>query len=147
MDKRGFTDKEHILIFITADAPELYEVGGEFLNGCYVWNIDNPFVDNPRWLDLVETYKAERPDPGIPSWNVPMSYDAVWLIAEAIENCKITGDPAKLKEERIAIRDYCYNCTFDGVQYPRTIVDGYPEPLVFLFQIQNGEKVFVAKCE
>jgi hypothetical protein len=67
------------------------------------------------------------------------------MIKAAFENQGITGDPAKLKEERIKIKDYAINQKgFEGLDATYDIVDGlavgYPSRI---FQIQNNEAVLV----
>ena len=71
------------------------------------------------------------------------------MIKEAIENTEITGDPAKLAEERIKIRDYCRNVKgFKGIQLTLDMTDGVPTGKgTFLFEIENGEKVFRAMAK
>ena len=69
------------------------------------------------------------------------------MIKRAIEDTGITGDPKKLAEERIKIRDYCNDIVkFEGLQFDWTNKGGYPadKPL-FLFEIQGGQKQLVAK--
>ena len=147
-DRRGFKERDHMLIFKYADTPKLYEAGKGYLDGCYVANIDNPGSDNPLWVDLQAAYAAERPDPGTPSWNVPLKYDCILLIAQALEETGATGCADKLEEERLAIRDYIRNAKgLEGIQYSRSFTDGIAEPNVFLFQIQNNAKVLVGRCE
>jgi len=43
------------------------------------------------------------------------TYDTVYLVKAAMEKAKVTGDPAKLAEERIAIRDALKGITFSGI--------------------------------
>lgn len=43
------------------------------------------------------------------------SYDAVYLFAKVMEEAGITGDPANLAEERLAIREGLKDVTFSGV--------------------------------
>lgn len=147
-DRRGFKDTEHILIFRFTDTAQLYEAGEGYLDGCYISGVSNPQSDNPAWIDLAARYAVDNPDPGIPSWNVPLKYDDILLIAQAIEETKATGCPDKLQEERLAIREYIRNVKdFEGIQFNRSFTDGIAEANVFLFQIENNEKVFIKRCE
>jgi branched-chain amino acid transport system substrate-binding protein len=41
-----------------------------------------------------------------PSQFEAASYDIVYMYAEAMKQAKVTGDPAKLEDERRAIRDW-----------------------------------------
>jgi branched-chain amino acid transport system substrate-binding protein len=43
------------------------------------------------------------------------AYDTVYILAKAMKQAKITGEPSKLKAERTAIRDTLANITFSGV--------------------------------
>jgi ABC-type branched-subunit amino acid transport system substrate-binding protein len=147
-NRRGFTATDNILIFRFTDTAQLYEAGEGYLDGCYIASVSNAQSDNPAWVDLAARYAVELPDPGIPSWNVPLKYDDILLIAQAIEETKATGCPDKLQEERLAIRDYIRNAKdFEGIQFNRSFTDGIAEPNVFLFQIVNNEKVFIKRCE
>jgi hypothetical protein len=73
-------------------------------------------------------------------------YDELYLIKKCFEDLKITGNPAKLKEERIAIRDYMNNCSFDSIFGPVKIVDGVRQNPTLIFTIENnklGKKIVV----
>jgi len=144
LDKHGWKDKSKILVFVSADDTPLYTTGGEYLNDCYVYNYINPDCDNPRWISFREAYKADHS--GLePSSLSTLYYDCVYMIKEAIENTGATGDPKKLAEERIKIRDYCRNVKgFEGIQTTWDFEDGKPAGIaVYLFKIQDGKKVFV----
>jgi hypothetical protein len=67
------------------------------------------------------------------------------MVKEAIEKTGVTGDPAKLAEERKKIADYCRNIKdFKGVNNTWSIKDGVPSnKKVFLFQIWGGKKKLV----
>jgi branched-chain amino acid transport system substrate-binding protein len=71
------------------------------------------------------------------------------MIKEAIENTGVTGNPKKLTEERIKIRDYCrYVKGFEGIQTIWDFEDGKPAGIAaYLFKIQDGKKVFVASTK
>lgn len=79
----------------------------------------------------------------------PVTYDMWYMIKAAIENQGITGDPAKLKEERIKIRDYAINQkNFHGMDATYDVVnglaEGYPQRL---FQIRKDEAVLVEELK
>jgi branched-chain amino acid transport system substrate-binding protein len=111
-----------------------------------IYNYVDPGLDTPRWQAFREAFKADHE--GMEPFSLsPNYYDAVYMIKEAIENTGVTGDPAKLKEERILIRDYCNNVqNFQGLFFDWSNKDGVPldKPL-FLFQIEDGQKVLVEK--
>jgi len=148
LNKRGWKDNSKILVFSSADDTPLYTIGGEYLNGVYVYNYLNPDCPNPRWISFRRDYKADHN--GIePASLSTIYYDCVYMVKEAIENTGVTGDPAKLAEERIKIRDYCRNVKgFEGIQLTWDMEDGVPSAKgVFLFVIKNGVKEFVAETK
>ena len=143
--KKGWKDKAKILVFSSADDTALYTTGGESLEGISIYNYIDLNLDDPRWQAFREAYKKDHDgiEPASLSTNY---YDSVYMIKEAIENTGVTGDPKKLAEERIKIRDYCRNVKgFKGIQLTWDMTDGVPTGKgTFLFEIENGEKVFRA---
>jgi len=146
LQSRGWEDNSKLLVFSSADDGALYTTGGDNLNGVMIYNYVDPGLDTPRWQEFREAFKADHE--GMEPFSLsPNYYDAVYMIKEAIENTGVTGDPSKLKEERILIRDYCNNVqNFQGLFFDWSNKDGVPldKPL-FLFQIENGQKVLVEK--
>ena len=141
LDKRGLTDKGRVIIFATADDPALYDVGGAALDGCYHWNIFNMLSESPRWQALFARYQEAYPGVTSPTIGVPLFYDMVYMAKMAIEATGVTGDPAKLAEERLMLRDYMRNLKdFPGVQFDFSIVDGIARAPSFLFRIEDGQK-------
>ena len=143
---RGWQDMSKILIFNSADEPALYTTGGDALNGTIIYNYTNPLLDTPRWNAFEKAYEEDHEGMSPPSLSTHY-YDAVYMIAEAIENTGITGAPAELAEERIKIRDYCRDVkNFEGLQFTWSMEDFVPtdKPL-FLFEIQDGKKDFLAE--
>lgn len=142
----GWEDKDKILVFSSADDTALYTIGGDALEGISLYNYINPNSSNPRWVSFKRAYKEDHN--GIePGSLATVYYDVLYMIKEAIEETGITGDPARLKEERIKIRDYCRNVKgFEGVQQRWDMNEGVPtNKPVFIFEIKNGEKVLVGK--
>lgn len=143
---RGWDDMENLLVFSSADDAALYTAGGDKINGVMIYNYSDPELDTPRWNAFRQAFKDDHD--GIEPFSLsPNYYDAVYMIKRAIEDQGITGDPARLAEERVLIRDYCNNIeNFEGLQYSWTNKDGYPQdkPL-FLFQIEGGSKTLVKK--
>jgi branched-chain amino acid transport system substrate-binding protein len=144
LKKHGWKDMSKIFIYITADDVPLYTIGGKALDACYIYNNTNPNCTNARWVSFVEDYKADHN--GIYPFSLaPNYYDCVYMVKEAIEKTGVTGDPAKLAEERKKIADYCRNIKdFKGVNNTWSIKDGVPSnKKVFLFQIWGGKKKLV----
>ena len=135
-----------MLVFSSADDAALYTTGGDKINGVMIYNYNDPNLDTQRWNDFRQAFKDDHD--GIEPFSLsPNYYDAVYMIKSAIEATGVTGDPKKLAEERIKIRDYCNDISnFEGLQFNWSNKGGYPadKPL-FLFEIQGGEKVLVAK--
>ncbi len=148
LEKKGWKDKSKILVFSSADDTALYTTGGASLEGVSIYNYIDLNLDDPRWKAFREAYKKDHDgiEPASLSTNY---YDSVYMIREAIENMEITGDPAKLAEERTKIRDYCRNVKgFKGIQLTWDMTDGVPTGKgTFLFEIVNGEKVFRAMAK
>lgn len=68
------------------------------------------------------------------------SYDAIHLFAKVMEEQGITGDPAKLEEERLAIREGLKNVTFSGVLGQDLCFSGNDAELPgYVITIENGE--------
>jgi branched-chain amino acid transport system substrate-binding protein len=143
---RGWEDMEKILIFNSADDAALYTTGEDALNGTMIYNYIDSTLDTPRWNAYKEAYMEDHDGMSPPSLSTHY-YDAVYMIKEAIENTGITGDPAKLKEERRKIRDYCEDVqNFEGLMFSWSMENFTPtdKPL-YLFEIQDGQKEFVAE--
>ncbi|RKX87595.1 MAG: ABC transporter substrate-binding protein [Spirochaetes bacterium] len=146
LQSRGWSDNSKILVFSSADDGALYTTGGSNINGVMIYNYVDPGLDTPRWQAFREAFKADH-DGMEPFSLSPNYYDAVYMIKRAIEETGVTGDPAKLKEERILIRDFCNNVeNFKGLFFDWSNENGVPKdkPL-FLFEIQDGQKVLVEK--
>ena len=144
LKNRGWEDMNKILIFNSADAPALYTTGGEALDGTMIYNYTNPFLDTPRWNAYEEAYAADHDGQSPPSLSTHY-YDAVYMIAEAIEEMELTGDRDRLQEERRAIRDYSMDVkNFEGLQFTWSMSDGVPtDKPIFLFEIQDAQKQLV----
>lgn len=117
LKNRGWKDMSKILVFNSADDVPLYATGQANLAGVILYNYTDPTLDTPRWNSYRTAYKAAFDGAEPPALSTHY-YDAVYMIKEAIEKTGATGDPAKLKEERAKIRDYCYNLKgFKGLQF------------------------------
>lgn len=144
IDKRGVKDKSSIMVFPVVDDPSFYELGKGYIDGAYVWHFLNMLSQSPRWQTLYSKYKKAFPEFKDPTLGVPCHYDMVYMFKAAVEKLAITGDPAKLVEERNKIREYCRNVKgFPGVQYTFDMVDGLGKTPTFLFRIEGNEKKLV----
>jgi branched-chain amino acid transport system substrate-binding protein len=98
----------------------------------------------PKWTKLNKKYAATHNG----KFMFGMAYaihDMVYMVKEAIEKQGITGDPAKLKEERIKIRDYALNQkNFKGLQATYDVDNGLGKRMpINLFQIKSGKAVLI----
>lgn len=140
LDKRGFKDKERIIIFANADGASLFELGAGYLDGCYLWSGKDNNSQSPRWQHLKKRYLKKYPGSRSINAVVNICYDMVYLVKNAIENTGATGDPAKLQEERSNLMSYCRNLkNFPGVLYNYDFVNGFPQWKVYLLQAKNNE--------
>ena len=141
LKSRGWTKMDHMLVFSSGDAPELYTTGGKDVDGVEVYNYINPFIENARWNNFKEAF--EKDHNGMAPFSLsPNYYDALYMIKEAIEKTGVTGDPKKLKEERKKIADYCANVKgFKGIQFTWDMKDGIPtNKPTYIFSIKDGQE-------
>ena len=69
---------------------------------------------------FTKKYAALNAERNLPTKKIPhhtdaWGYDIVYLLKQAMETAKVTGDPAKLAEERTAIRDALVGISFTGI--------------------------------
>jgi branched-chain amino acid transport system substrate-binding protein len=140
----GWTKMNQILVFSSADDAQLYATGGADLNGVQVYNYLNLETSNPRW-DKFKAEFAKAHNGNMPFSLSPNYYDALYMIKEAIEKTGVTGDPAKLKEERKKIADYMANVKgFKGLLFDWDMKDGIPtNKPTYIFEIQGGKKKLI----
>jgi len=139
LQKRGWTDNRKFLLSQAAPVPALYEIGKGHLDGAYCWMWFDPNSKSPRWQELSKAHEETFGEPAsfMMVWK---GYDELFLIKKCFEDLKITGDPAKLKEERIAIRNYMNNCKgFDGIWGKVDFVDGVRQTPTLLFEFVNDK--------
>lgn len=75
---------------------------------------------NDKTRAFTKKYAAENAKRGLAHKKIPhhtdaQGYDIVFLLKQAMEKAKVTGDKDKLKQERIAIRDALKGILFTGV--------------------------------
>jgi branched-chain amino acid transport system substrate-binding protein len=148
MKNLGWTKMDHILVFSSADTPELYTTGGKAIEGVQIYNYTNDALSTPRWDAFKKAYMASHNNTQVPSL-APNYYDAVYMVKEAIEKTGITGDPKKLKEERKKIADYIANVKgFKGLLFDWDNINGVAmtKP-TYIFQIVDGKKKLVLEVK
>lgn len=138
LDKRGFTDHTKILYYFTVDDPALFKGAGAALNGSYIYAMVNNSDPNPRFQTLRAAWEEFSGDPGVSAIAIGF-YDYMYLTARCIDETGITGDPAKLVEERQKITDWWQNVkAFEGATGTWDLVNGYCKTPLFLEQITDG---------
>jgi branched-chain amino acid transport system substrate-binding protein len=139
---RGVSPK-HIYIEAGFVGPEFLTEAKGSDEGVYCATSPN-YAPTPVFAKYNKEYRDTH---GGQSWGglTTITYDMWYMIKAAIEHQGITGDPAKLKEERIKIKDYAINQKdFKGMDATYDVVnglaEGYPQRL---FQIRKDEAVLV----
>jgi branched-chain amino acid transport system substrate-binding protein len=137
LDKRGLTDHGKVLYFITDDDPGLYATGGAALKGSYIYTSTDQNAPSERWQALRAAYKADSGSDMIGPV-AQIMYDSVYLMKQAIETTGITGDPAKLTEERAKLVEFYKNVKgFDSVMGAYDIIDNFGYNPWFIEQIND----------
>ena len=110
LSDRGMTDGWRIMSGGQGMGAEVFTIGKNYNEGIYFWELfDLINTGNTEFQAYVTAYGADH-DGGFPyTWANWGFYYAVKAFAAAIERENITGDPAKLTEERAAIRDFFWN--------------------------------------
>ena len=68
------------------------------------------------------------------------AYDTVYLLKDAIERSHVTGDPAKLETERVAVRDAMKGMIFSGVLGDNIcFVGGDAQLPGYIIEVKNGQ--------
>lgn len=68
------------------------------------------------------------------------AYDTIYLLKQVMEKAGVTGDPAKLEEEREAIVDAMEGVTFSGILGDNICFVGHDAELPgYIIEIKNGE--------
>ena len=144
LKSRGWKKMDHLLVFWSADTPELYATGGSDINGVQIYNANNPNLNTPRWNAFRDAYAKDHNGEQPPSLSTNY-YDAVYMIKAAIEATGVTGDPGKLAEERKKIADYCADVkNFNGLLFNWDMKGGVPtNKPTYLLTVQNGVKKLV----
>ncbi|MBN1367726.1 MAG: ABC transporter substrate-binding protein [Dehalococcoidales bacterium] len=107
LSDRGMNEGWRVMSGGQAMGPEILTAGANYNEGVYFWeffDLVNP--GSTEFQDYVAAYGADH-DGAFPyTWANWGFYLGVKAFATAIEQLNITGDPAKLTEERKAIEDF-----------------------------------------
>lgn len=108
-------------------------------------------MDDPRTKTFVKSFKAKLKEKGEtvlePNQFDAASYDIVSMYAWAMKEAKVTGDPAKLADERKAIRDKVRNLKdFPALVGPLSInKDGDAIKVIYVLEAKAGQWTLVDK--
>jgi branched-chain amino acid transport system substrate-binding protein len=143
--ERGVTEGRRIHHGYASNSAPLYEQGKGFLEDTYIFEWYRVDYEGEEWQALVEAYKAEHSGALPYASLVPCHYNTIYAIKAAFEALEITGDPAKLSEERIKIRDFLWNAKdIPGVQGEWSYVKGKKLGPIYTFQIRNNKPEIVS---
>jgi len=153
LEKRGFKNKKAIFSHATIDSPELYSLSAEaggVMEGTFIETMDQPRTD-PTYLKVLGEFRKVKGQENAPKliW-CDHYYIATYLAKAAIEGTGATGDPTKLAEERVKIRDYI-NSVKDFDSRTRGLLSASPDgtfksPL-FLGVVKNNQLEIVTSSE
>ena len=140
LKKRGWDKPEHIACHTAVSTETFFQVGGEAVNGVYIIGATIDYGhQNDRWQAFIDDFGQDHSGAKPAMYVVPY-YDVLYAVKAAIENTGVTGDPAKLQEERIKIRDYiCDLKDFPGVYKPFSMDPaGWAHTDVLIAQVIKG---------
>ena len=149
LGKRGFKKNAGIFIHSSADSPELYTMAreaGNILDGTYI-GLWGAAKGEPAYEELLAKFRTVKGQENATStmWG-DLFYVATYMVKEAIEQTGATGDPAKLKEERIKIKDYINSMkNFDSriKGAISALPDGTFTVPAFIGRVENNKAVVV----
>ncbi len=118
------------------DTPELYEIAGKAAEGTVVGSIFNPEVPRPETKSFIEKFSQKYNTPPTPY--AAQGYDAVWLLAAAIEESGST-DPKDIAAKLRTFKER------PGAAGSHTFTDNGDDVgnLVVKKVIRNGEFQFI----
>lgn len=142
--ERGMTEGRRFCSTFGASSAIYYDLAEGYLEDTYIFDPYSMDYEGAEWQAYVEAFMDDH-DGGLPySMAISGQYDAVYAIKAAIESLEITGDPERLSEERIAIRDFLWNAvSLRGCQGPYDYVAGQKVGLLHLFQIHDNVPVLI----
>jgi len=147
LNERGWTKMDHMACHTAVSNQAFFEVGGKHVNGVYILGVTIDYdYANPKWQAFIKDF-GDSHSGAKPAMYIMPYYDVLFSIKAAIENTGVTGDPAKLKEERVKIRDYIRTLkNFPGVYKPFTMdPGGWAHTDVLIAQVQDGVAKVVPK--
>ena len=127
------------------DSDKLVAVAGPAIDGCYFSNHYSPDEQRPEVQAFVNAYKAKykNPDgsPKVPDAMAILGYDAMKLMADAINRAGSTDGP-KIRDALAATKN------FPGAAGPITIdKDRNAQKTIVILKIENGQFKFVSSVK
>jgi len=115
--RQGFTGRViGSQIFADPNSVELFgrDADGMLIVAGYWWD------RNDATRGFTKRFAEENAKRGLTAKKIPhhtdaQAYDIVYLLKQAIEKANVSGDPAKVAQERIAVRDALNGIRFSGV--------------------------------
>jgi branched-chain amino acid transport system substrate-binding protein len=142
---RGMTNGAAILSGYPSNGPALFALGEGFIENSYVWDNYNIIDTSPGYKRFFDAY-AKAFSGQYPGTSVISAMDGIYAFKTAVETLGITGDPARLAEERKKIVDFLYNSPDlpgGGGIYKYRYVNGEKIAPRVLFQVKNNRFVYV----
>jgi ABC-type branched-subunit amino acid transport system substrate-binding protein len=134
---------DHIWLWASSMGATFLKQSEGYNEGIYT-NVSPTYSENPKYDEFLKRYMDTHGGEPL-KFMCHFNAELIYLIKEAIEDQGITGDPAKLKAERIKIRDYANNKKgFHGLKYTYDIVDGQAVGIPrYLYQIRGEKTVLI----
>jgi branched-chain amino acid transport system substrate-binding protein len=143
---RGLTEGRRIVTGMGAMYPAFFEMGKGYIEDVYLYGLMDPAYQGTDYQKLCTEYKSKFT--GELPYGAVVYYDSIYIIKQAFEACDITGNPTKLKEERIKIRDYINSLEdFRGLVHTYSIVRSATTTPVYLLQVHNDKGVLVEELD
>lgn len=146
MRNRGFADGAKMCSDFATFNSSLLDLDADLLNGLYISNKIDPEYTGEAWQAFREAYAGQFSGAYPTSASSAGYYDSVMAIAAAIETLELTGDIAKLQQERDALATYLYTSpTMDGCQGDFGWTNGQVQSSAKLFQFNAEGKYLRVK--
>ncbi len=143
--ERGAVESgEQIYATFSAMGAGFLEITGETAEGTYAYNMLDVDCPEETWQELYAAYQADH-NGDVPSYPpIQGFYNMIVALKACFEDLHITGDPAKLAEEREAIAEWLNNSPeIEGCQGPFSWVNGVMQIEAPVVQVQDGKYVVV----
>jgi branched-chain amino acid transport system substrate-binding protein len=141
-------DRKQVFAGEDFEDAQMLRIGGDSIEGTIWYSVYFVDLKSSRWEKFKRTHREKiKKDTIYPP--AVLFYDAIYLIKDAIEKTGITGNPGKLKEERIMIRDYIRSVrNFQGANGNFSLTpEGHSEKTVYMLQIKNGKPMLLDSLE